>query len=395
MAIQYEPSFWDVLGEGLVKGTEGFFNARDRRRRMQQEDEQNQLQKFSIMNQLFQQGAVNNDVVNSAGRNAGLTLDVQPNQHQQRRELMKRPDLNIPVPGGLPGTSVRVKGSLTATDDEREGAGMQPISAIEGAQLDVAGKRHDLKSGGIKLESDQRKDSEDRYSGDASRSVDQAIGKLGGQITKTNLQRVAQSAFQDYVAQRSAAGSPLTASETAMLQPYFAQAAMNRYKEMEAMRIKEVDATTFSPNGSANQAYVRLAAQIPSRMNIINTQIKAKKDGLPYMLATARLQAGKGTPEDQQLMAEIQGLESQMETLNQAHAKLMMQDVAGAVALISGQATVTPEPAPVPGAPGNVATPTPQHNPRPGANGKRVINKDQKAYLESLGKFDPKLYEVR
>jgi hypothetical protein len=386
MAIQYEPSFWGLLGDALNQGTSGFLQGRQRRLDEEEREYRRRMEKLGVMSSLFNQGAVDNTAVNEAGSAAGMTLNAQPNQPQLRRQIMGRQDLTSPVPFGTLPTTTKVKGSLTATDDEREAAGMTPVSELESRKLGNMDKRQGMAKDAQGMAIEQRKDTDDRYTGDASRQVDDAIAKYGGgQITAKNVGKITQGAFTDYVRSRTAAGSPLTSSELAMLQPYFAKAAQERLQQNEMLRIRYTDAVTFSPNsGAANTAYVRLAGQINARMAIVQREKAALQGSLQALM------------KDPTTMAKLADLERQQQVLNQAQAKLMAEDVTSATQMLLEMDT----PLASTGTPASAPTPAPAANPKPSPSpnkkgGKRVIDKDQKEYLQSIGKWDPYKFEVK
>lgn len=299
MAI-YVPSFWDYLGQGVQKGFEGFQGERDRRR-------QEAMQNFSVMNQLFQSGAVDNSSLQEAAQRIGVTTPIAPNAPQMRRTIMNAPeqDLNIqvPMPGvmgataAMPQPAVRVRGRDSFTDDQRRFAGL-PTSlelgteAFQRRQLDIRNRAlngdtisdEEAIAAGIQpawqIDAEKRKAIDPTTTSAAERYAAGIVNRIG-RIPQGNIEGLADQAFSQWMRDREGAKiGTLTPQESQYARSFFSAAVRDLWMQQQGLDIQRMNADTNRLNAGNRSGGLNIPQMVNALSRISEGQTKVAENML-------------------------------------------------------------------------------------------------------------------
>lgn len=257
MPVERVPGFWDYLGQGVEKGLNNYKEGQAIKR---EEARAN----VGLMAQLFNAGAVDSGTLQGATNAVGLKANVLPSKAERRKSILDQG-----------------QGAIDALSDaEKEDLGFKTTAQrkIEAAQVsaaDLEAKKNDALGRfmqgedipddmreviGVSTKSDRelkRLTQMDPYLGQlGERHVAGELIKNQGRIPKGGVQALAENAYANYVAERSANGfGGLTPEQITYTRSYFQRAAQNALIAQHKMDLEQYEAGTrrIGANAAASQ----------------------------------------------------------------------------------------------------------------------------------------------
>lgn len=245
MAVQRLPSFWDYLGQGINNFSTARKEREDRENQKKQQERDNKMRELSFMSSLYGAGALPSGSFQEAINSSGVMskpVTIQPSQAERKQQILNRPDIQLPSLGGMGMPGTRIKGSVTATDDEREAAGMSSTGEITARNL---GNRR-MQQSMVETEQDRvnkTRQAKDTQLGEAAgRFIPMAINKVPNALK--NPSAVASAAFENYRAMlaKSSFGGLAPADEE-YARSFFEKAAREAVLEERKLRVSEAVAS--------------------------------------------------------------------------------------------------------------------------------------------------------
>lgn len=231
MAIQRIPSFFDYLGQGI----ENYTDSRERRQDREMRARQAKLSELSFLSSLYGQGALPSGSLQEQINSSGLGLPpvtVQPSAAERRTQILNRPDVNVEVPGAPIGTRVKIKGSDTATDDERVAAGLPSMQERVKSAIDI-------KKGQAELGTVERTTKDKQLEDAAPRFVSGVMGKMGP-AARSNPEAAAEAAFGEYKAMLSKSKfGGLPPADEPYARAFFSKAVRDAIMEERKLEVQE------------------------------------------------------------------------------------------------------------------------------------------------------------
>lgn len=246
MAIQRIPSFWDYLGRGIDKYTE----AREAKKDREMRERQAKLGELSFLTNLYGQGALDSGSLRDQINQSGLGLpqvDIMPSAAERRQKILSRPDTEISVPSmstmgagiPMPTQKVKIKGSDTATDDERTAAGLPSIA--DRTQQNLANRRTqvDLRKTEADMETSQRINKDAQLKNAAGQFISMVLGRMGP-AARQNPEAAAEAAFNEYKRMLSSSRfGGLPPADEAYARVFFSKAMRDAIMEERSLEVQE------------------------------------------------------------------------------------------------------------------------------------------------------------
>lgn len=235
MGVTKVPGIWDYLGGALGHGVTNYQEALERVK-------QEHMRRLGLMTQLYGAGALDSADLTPALQKAGIQAKIQPNEAERQRSIIGSPDINPTT--GMPWTEDerKIAGLPSRASQAKEAAEYTylqggPVTARQAAVLKLPTD--------LEIEQGAALAQDKTLSTIGPRYVDLAITQVGS-VTPKNLNSIVDTAFNRYAADRRAAGLAVDPSHRS----FFATQAVERLKDMENLRIQNINANkTYGGGG--------------------------------------------------------------------------------------------------------------------------------------------------